>query len=119
MKLKFRPEELLQEADVEEIAGNGVVLGDGVAEGDAVVVHRGVDPPVVEEVGEVLVQEVDEPLHRRRRPLRLRAAAFFFVLRRRRPPLHRAALRRPVLPPVADGEEERGWFGGDGRSPER
>lgn len=118
MKLKFRPEELLQEADVEEIAGDGVVLGDGVAEGDAVVVHRGVDPPVVEEAGEVLVQEVDEPLHRRR-PLRLRAAAFFFVLRRRRPPLHRAALRRPVLPPVAAGEEERGWFGGDGRSPER
>lgn len=67
VEVEVGAEEELEEADVEEVAVDGVVAGDGVAEADAVVVRRAVDADVVEQVGEVLSQELRQPLRLRRR----------------------------------------------------
>lgn len=63
MQLEVRPEHSLQEGDVEQIPTDGVVLRYGVPELHALVVRRPIDPPVVEQVGEIVIQETHQPLH--------------------------------------------------------
>lgn len=47
MKLEIRPEELLQERDIEEISTYRIVLGDGIPELNTLVVRRPVDSPII------------------------------------------------------------------------
>lgn len=63
VQLETRAEELFQHGNVEKIAGDGVVLGYRVSELDAVVVVGPIDSLIIEEVGEILVQEIHQPLH--------------------------------------------------------
>lgn len=62
MQLELGIEEVLQEFDVEQVPADGVVLRDGIAELDGVIVHRRVDSSVVEEVGQIIVQEIHQVL---------------------------------------------------------
>lgn len=62
MEVEIRAEKELEEADVEEVAVDGVVLRDGITEHDAIVVHGPVDTLLVKEVGEVVVKEFHQRL---------------------------------------------------------
>lgn len=58
MELEIRSEEQLQESNVEEIPTNGVMLSDRIPKRDSLVIHRPVNPLLIEQVREVLVQKI-------------------------------------------------------------
>lgn len=90
VQVEVGAEEELEEADVEEVAVDGIVAGDGVAEADAVVVRGAVDADVIEQVRQVRPQELHQPLRLgRRHPAVL---PLLRLLRRG----HRAAARRSL-----------------------
>lgn len=62
VKLELRIKQTLQQPNVEQVPTNCVMLRDGIPELDPIVVHRGVDPLVIEEVREVVVQEIHKPI---------------------------------------------------------
>jgi len=131
VEVEVGAEEELEEADVEEVAVDGVVPGDGVAEPHAVVVRGPVDAHVVEQVRQVGAEELAQPLRvGRRQPLVPAAPILLLLLRRRRRRRrrrgHRAAGRRrtcreaEVPPPGRGGEYGGAWAetegdGGGGR----
>lgn len=63
MKMEVRAEQQLQEGDVEEVAVDGVVAGDGIPEPDSLIVLRTVDPLIVEKVGKVFIEELHQLRH--------------------------------------------------------
>lgn len=61
MEVEVGPKEQLEEANIEEIAIDGVVPRDGIPEPEALVVHRPVDRLLDEQVGQVLRRQVHQP----------------------------------------------------------
>lgn len=58
MQLKMWPKEILQEAYVEEIPTNAVMLSDWVPELHLIVIRRSINSLVVKEMREIIVQEI-------------------------------------------------------------
>ena len=114
VKDELRREENAKHLDVEEVAVDGRVPRDGVLEIDVVVVDRFVDPPLIEEVAEVLLEKSRDALQE------LGVADALDGLRRgggRRPPL---VLLSGATEPVAwrrEGRSSRGRGRGRRRRP--
>jgi len=128
VEVEVGAEEQLEEADVEEVAVDGVVAGDRVPEPHAVVVCRPVDADVVEQVRQVGPQELTQPLcvSRRQTPAAANLLLLILLRRGRRRGHSAAGLRRPCReagpPPPLGGRGDRGsaWaetkgHGGAGR----
>lgn len=67
MKLKFGAEEVSQHLDVEKVAIDGAVSRDGVTKVDVVLVLLPGDAALIKEMGEIILKEINELLHERRR----------------------------------------------------
>ncbi len=63
MQLKIWPKEILQEAYVEEIPTNAVMLGDWVPELHLIVIRRSINSLVIEKMREIIVQEIHQLFH--------------------------------------------------------
>lgn len=127
MEAEVGAEEELEEADVEEVAVDGVVAGDRVAEPHAVVVRGPVDADVVEQVRQVGPQKLTQPLCiiRREAPTAAHLPLVILLRRGRRRGHSAAGRRRPCREtgaPLSGGRGDRGsaWaetkgHGGAGR----
>lgn len=63
VQLEHRPEELLQESYVKQVPTNGVMLGDWVPELHTLIVRRSINPLIVEEMRQIIVQKTHKPFH--------------------------------------------------------
>lgn len=63
MQLKIWPKEILQEANVEEIPTNAVMLGDWVPELHLIVVRRPINSLVIKEMRKIIIQEIHQLFH--------------------------------------------------------
>ena len=63
MEKELRPENVLQQSNVKQIARYGVMLGDWVPELHLLIVGRPIDPLIIKKVRQILVQEIHQPLN--------------------------------------------------------
>lgn len=63
MQLKIWPKEILQEAYIEEIPTNAVMLGDWVPELHLIVVRRLINSLVIKEMRKIIIQEIHQLFH--------------------------------------------------------